>query len=206
MTCKISGNILCSINQMENDKKDKRRITILLHQWKQGKEEAFNELFPYVYDELRRRASAYLRNERPGHTLQTTALVNEAYIKLVDKVGIEWEDRNHFFAIAAQAMRRILVDYARKRKRKKRGDNEENLPLDEARYISPEEGSVDLVALDEALKRLEKFDERQAKIVELKYFGGMTLDETADVLGVSNATVKRDWNIARTWLRQQLTK
>ncbi|NNF00514.1 MAG: sigma-70 family RNA polymerase sigma factor [Pyrinomonadaceae bacterium] len=191
---------------MEDEKQDSRRITLLLHEWKQGKEDAFNELFPYVYDELRRRASAYLRNERQGHTLQTTALVNEAYIKLVDKVGVEWEDRNHFFAIAAQAMRRILVDHARKRKRKKRGDKHENLPLDEARYLVPQEESVDLIALDEALTRLEKFDPRQSRIVELKYFGGMTLDETADVLGVSNVTVKRDWNIAKTWLRQQLSK
>lgn len=137
--------------------------------------------------------------------MQTTALVNEAYIKLAEKGEINWENRNHFFAIAAQAMRRILVDYARSRNRKKRGSKKMNLPLDEARYVSSYESSVDLEALDQALMRLAEFDERQAKIVELKYFGGMTLEETAEVLGVSKVTVKRDWNIARAWLRRQMS-
>ena len=181
-----------------------QNITALLHEWKHGKKDAFDKLFPFVYDELRRRASAYLRNERAGHTLQTTALVNEAYMKLVDINEIEYEDRNHFFAIAANAMRRILVDYARTRKREKRGGKDENLPLDEARFVSANERSVDLVALDEALNELAKFDERQAKVVELKYFGGMTIDETAEVLGVSNVTVRRDWNMAKAWLHQQI--
>lgn len=190
---------------MEDEKPSPRPITTLLHEWKGGNQKAFDELLPYVYDELRRRASAYLKSERRGHTLQTTALVHEAYLKLVDK-DIDWENRNHFFAIAAQAMRRILVDYARKRNRKKRGSKGDDLPLDEARYIKSDDSGVDLEALDEALKMLAEFDERQAKIVELKYFGGMTLDETADVLGISRVTVKRDWNIARTWLRQQLKK
>lgn len=190
---------------MENEEQNSRQITVLLREWKEGKAEAFDELFQYVYDELRRRASVYLRNERKGHTLQTTALVNEVYLKLIDKREIEWEDRNHFFAIAANAMRHILVDYARTRKRKKRGGEYEDLPLDEVRYVTPNEKSVDLVELDEALKELAEFDERQMKIVELKYFGGMTLDETADVLGVSRVTVKRDWRIARTWLRQKLS-
>jgi RNA polymerase sigma factor (TIGR02999 family) len=179
-------------------------ITTLLHAWKNGKNEAFDDLFPFVYEELRRRASTYLRNERSGHTLQTTALVNEAYVKLIDIENIDYQDRNHFFAIAATAMRQILVDYARARKRKKRGGKEENLPLEEARYISNKEKSVDLVALDEALKELATFDERQAKIVELKYFGGMTNDETAEVLQISNVTVRRDWNMAKAWLYQQL--
>jgi RNA polymerase sigma factor (TIGR02999 family) len=145
-----------------------------------------------------------LRNERSGHTLQTNALVNEAYLKLLDKNDLNYSDRNHFFAIAAKAMRHILVDYARTKKRKKRGGNNQNLPIDEARNISSPEKSIDLVALDEALKELAKFDERQAKLVELKYFGGMTLDETAEVLKVSRETVKRDWKIARTWLRSRL--
>lgn len=189
---------------MQNE--NSQQITALLHEWKQGKKDAFDELFPFVYDELRRRASNYLRNERSGHTLQTTALVNEAYMKLVDKDEIDYEDRNHFFAIAANAMRRILVDYARTRKRDKRGGKNENLPLDEARGISTNEKSVDLVALDEALNELAKFDERQAKVVELKYFGGMTNEETAEVLGVSNVTVRRDWNMAKAWLHQELKK
>ena len=191
---------------MEEEKPSPRPITTLLHEWKEGNEKAFDELLPYVYDELRRRASAYLKNERRGHTLQTTDLVHEAYIKLVDKDEIDWENRNHFFAIAAQAMRRILVDYARKKNRKKRGSKGDDLPLDEARYVRATKGQVDLEALDEALNKLAEFDQRQAKIVELKYFGGMTLDETAAVLGVSKVTVKRDWNIARSWLRGQMTK
>ena len=191
---------------MEEEKPSPRPITTLLHEWKEGNEKAFDELLPYVYDELRRRASAYLKNERRGHTLQTTDLVHEVYIKLVDKDEIDWENRNHFFAIAAQAMRRILVDYARKKNRKKRGSKGDDLPLDEARYVRATKGQVDLEALDEALNKLAEFDQRQAKIVELKYFGGMTLDETAAVLGVSKVTVKRDWNIARSWLRGQMTK
>ncbi|NNE65888.1 MAG: sigma-70 family RNA polymerase sigma factor [Pyrinomonadaceae bacterium] len=189
---------------MAKSDRQQRPITTLLHEWQEGKEDALNELLPYVYEELRRRASAYLRNERPGHTLQTSALVNEAYIKLLEKGEIKWENRNHFFAIAAQAMRRILVDHARKRNRQKRGSNKENLQLDEARYVSANDTEVDLEALDQALKRLAEFDERQARIVELKYFGGMTLDETAEVVGVSRVTVKRDWNLARAWLRNQL--
>ncbi len=189
---------------MNNEKQNTQHITALLHEWKSGKKDAFDELFPFVYEELRRRASAYLRNERSGHTLQTTALVNEAYMKLVDKDDIDYEDRNHFFAIAASAMRRILVDYARTRKRDKRGGKDENLPLNEARFISSNEKSVDLVALDEALNELAQFDERQAKVVELKYFGGMTTDETAEVLNISNVTVRRDWNMAKAWLFQEL--
>lgn len=190
---------------MANEKNNKR-ITALLHKWKKGNKESYDELFRFVYDELHRRASRYLKNERTGHTLQTTALVNEVYVRLLDKDEIEWTDRNHFFAIASQAMRRILVDYARTRKRKKRGGEQENLPLDEARQISLNNNSaIDLVALDEALERLAKFDERQAKVVELKYFGGLTLDETAEVLNISRETVKRDWSISKTWLRHQLS-
>lgn len=179
-------------------------ITLLLHKWREGDTEAFDKVTAYVYDDLRRRAAAYMRNERPGHSLQTTGLVHEAFIKLVDKQEIEWQDRNHFFAVAAQAMRRILVDHARTRSREKRGGKNEDLPLDDARQVSSDPARVDLVALDEALARLATFDERQARIVELKYFGGMTLDETAEVLGVSRVTVKRDWQIARAWLRSQL--
>lgn len=181
-----------------------QNITQLLQDWKSGKKEAFDEILPLVYDELRRQASRYLKGERAGHTLQTTALINEAYMKLVDKDEIEYENRSHFFAIAANAMRRILVDYARTRKREKRGGKDENLPLEEAFYVSAKEKSVDLVALDEALTRLAEFDERQANIVDLRYFSGMTIEETAEVLGISNITVRRDWNLAKAWLYQEL--
>lgn len=181
-----------------------QNITQLLHDWKSGKKEAFDELMPLVYDELRRQASYYLKGERAGHTLQTTALINEAYMKLVDKNEIEYENRNHFFAIAANAMRRILVDYARTRNREKRGGQNEDLPLDEAFYIPANEKSVDLVTLDEALTRLAKFDERQASVVELRYFSGMTINETAEVLGISNITVRRDWDLAKAWLYQEI--
>lgn len=183
---------------------DEPAITLLLQKWRQGDSAAFDELARYVYDDLHRRAAAYMRNERPGHSLQSTGLVHEAFLKLIEKKQIAWQDRNHFFAVAAQTMRRILVDYARTRKRDKRGGNNEDVPLDDAKTISLGVSEVDLVALDEALARLSTFDERQARVVELKYFGGMTLDETADVIGVSRVTIRRDWHIARAWLRSQL--
>lgn len=189
---------------MDENSEKPLAITLLLHQWQQGNSEAFDEVTKYVYNDLRRRASAYLKNERRGHSLQTTGLVHEAFIKLIDKKEIAWQDRNHFFAVAAQAMRRILVDHARTRKRDKRGGPNDDLPLDEAMHVASGQTRVDLVALDEALNNLATFDERQARIVELKYFGGMTLDETADILDVSRVTVKRDWQIARAWLRHQL--
>ncbi|MCW5960904.1 MAG: sigma-70 family RNA polymerase sigma factor [Pyrinomonadaceae bacterium] len=180
-------------------------ITALLHQWKNGRQEAFDELFPFVYNELRRRASAYLRSERGGHTLQTTALVHEAYLKLSGKSEVEFEDRDHFFAIAATAMRRILVDHARSKKREKRGGSENSVSLDDAAGAAAAERSIDLIALDDALTRLSSFDQRQAAVVEMKYFGGMTNDETANALGISNATVRRDWDLAKAWLFQQLS-
>lgn len=179
-------------------------ITDLLRNWRNGDESALGDLTAYIYGDLRRRASVYLRGERPGHTLQTTGLAHEAFIKLVGKKDIDWADRNHFFAIAAQSMRRILVDHARTRHREKRGGAAEDVPLDEAHNVRISSTGVDLVALDEALTELATFDPRQARVVELKYFGGMTLDETADILDVSRETVKRDWQIARAWLRQRL--
>lgn len=179
-------------------------VTTFLHQWHNGDQEAFDRLVEFVYAELKRRAAVYIRGERQGNSLQTTGLVHEAFIKLRDKREIEWADRNHFFAVASQAMRRILVDHARTRKREKRGGGAEDLPLDDARFVPSVENSVDLVALDEALTELSKFDDRQAKIVELKYFGGMTIDETAEVLGIAPVTVKREWQIARAWLRSKL--
>lgn len=182
------------------------QITQLLNEWKDGNQTALDKLMPLVYGELRRQASRYLQKERQGHTLQTTALIHEAYLKLVGLNQIEWQNRAHFFAIAAQAMRRILVDYARERHREKRGGFGENLPIDEAIQISLKEKSVDLIALDEALTHLAKIDERQARVVELRYFSGLSIDETAEVLGVSNATVRNDWNMAKAWLYQRITK
>lgn len=180
-------------------------VTLLLNEWKQGDKAAFDKLTQYVYEDLKHRAAVYMRNQRAGHTLQTTGLVHEAFIKLIDKNEIDWKDRQHFMAIASVVMRHILIDYARQRNRNKRGGKNEDLPLEEVQYISSEGSSqIDLVLLDEALTRLATFDERQSKIVELKYFGGLTLEEIAEVLEISNSTVKRDWNIARAWLRQQL--
>ncbi len=183
-----------------------QQITQLLKQWSNGDAEVLDNLMPLVYVELRRQAAGYLRRERSNHTLQPTALINEAYLKLIDQRDVKWQNRAHFFAIAAQAMRRILVDYARERKREKRGGAAENLPLDEALTIVSQEKSVDLVALDEALNKLARFDERQAKVVELRYFSGLSIDETAEVLNVSNVTIRRDWNMAKAWLHQEITK
>jgi len=183
-----------------------QQITQLLKQWSDGDAEVLDDLMPLVYVELRRQASGYLRRERSNHTLQPTALINEAYLKLIDQREVKWQNRAHFFAIAAQAMRRILVDYARERHREKRGGASENLPIDEALTIVSQEKSVDLVALDEALNKLATFDDRQAKVVELRYFSGMSIDETAEVLNVSNVTVRRDWNMAKAWLHQEITK
>lgn len=192
---------------MENPAQNSQDITRMLKDWSGGNREALNRLLPYVYNELHRQASRYLRRERSDHTLQTTALINEAYLKLIDQREVEWQNRAHFLAVAAQAMRRILVDYARTRKREKRGGEDVKLQLDEAAINTPaNEKSIDLVALDEALTQLAEFDERQARVVELRYFSGMTEEETAEVLAISPATVRRDWNMAKAWLHRQLTK
>lgn len=161
---------------------------------------------PLVYDELHRQASRYLRKERQGHTLQTTALINEAYLKLIDQRSVNWESRTHFFAIAAQAMRRILVDYARTTHRKKRGGKDIKVPLDEVMLVAADENPVDLIALDEALNKLAERDRQQARVVELRYFTGLSLDETADALRISRATVASDWNMAKVWLFRELQK
>lgn len=191
---------------MEESGENSINVTQMLKQWSGGNTDVLDDLMPLVYDELRRQASRYLRKERIGHTLQTTALIHEAYIKLIDQKSVEWQNRAHFFAIASVAMRRILVDHARERHRSKRGGAAENLPLDEALQISSNEKSIDLIALDEALNRLAKFDARQARVVELRYFSGLSNDEAAEVLGVSNATVRLDWNMAKAWLKQEITK
>ena len=182
------------------------QITQLLKDWSDGNQTALGKLMPLVYDELRRQASQFLSKERANHTLQTTALIHEAYLKLIRQNQVEWQNRAHFFALASTAMRRILVDYARERHREKRGGVAENLPIDEAFQIASKEKSVDLIALDEALNRLAKLDARQARVVELRYFSGLTNDETAEVLGVSNATVRLDWNLAKAWLKQEISK
>lgn len=148
----------------------------------------------------------HLKKERSNHTLQTTALINEAYLKLIDQREVVWQNRAHFFAIAAQAVRRILVDYAHKRQREKRGGKAENLPFQQVISIVSQEKNVNLVALDNALMRLEKFNARQARVVELRYFSGLSIDETDEVLGVSNVMVRRDWNMAKAWLLQEIIK
>jgi RNA polymerase sigma factor (TIGR02999 family) len=180
-------------------------ITLWLHEWSRGKEDALDALMPIVYAELHRQAANYLRRERIGHTLQATALINEAYLKLIDQREVNWQNRAHFFAIAAQAMRRILVDHARTRHRDKRGGDAENLPLEAAEFATSASGTtVDLIALDEALTRLATLDERQSRIVELRFFSGMSVEETAEALGISKATVKNEWRTAKAWLFQEL--
>ena len=181
-------------------------ITQLLHEWGDGKPGAIDDLLPLIYSELHRQAAAYLRRERPNHTLQATALVHEAYLKLVDQRHVEWRNRGHFFAIAAQAMRRILVDHARNRRREKRGGALENVPLEEALLATADEADIDVVALDEALARLAEFDPEQERLVELRYFAGLSLEEAAEVLGVSRATAAREWAIAKAWLHRELTR
>jgi RNA polymerase sigma factor (TIGR02999 family) len=190
---------------MEQSYGKSQEITRMLQEWSSGNRDALDALLPLVYEELRRQAARYLRHERPGHTLQTTALIHEVYLKLVDQRTVNWQNRAHFFGIAAQMMRRILVDYAKLRHREKRGGADENLPLEEAALVISEGKSIDLIALDEALTRLAEFDERQAGIVELRYFSGLSIEETADVLEISPATVKRDWQMAKTWLKAEIS-
>ncbi|MEP6703859.1 MAG: sigma-70 family RNA polymerase sigma factor, partial [Acidobacteriota bacterium] len=182
------------------------QITAMLREWGGGDREALEKLMPLVYNELHKQAARYLRRERPNHTLQTTALIHEAYVKLVDQREANWESRNHFFAIAAQAMRRILIDYARARRQEKRGGDNVTLALDDAALIITDERDIDLLALDQALNRLAKIDEQQVRIVELRYFSGLSLDETAEAIGISRATVAREWSVAKSWLRRELTR
>ena len=192
---------------MEQPKRKPPEITALLHDWSNGgKQEAFDQLIPLVYDELHRQAAHFLRHERAGHTLQTTALIHETYLKLIDQHRVNWQNRAHFFGIAAQAMRRILVDYAKARHREKRGGADENLPLEAAILAVSDEEEIDLAELDQALTRLAAMDKRQASIVELRYFGGLNIEETAEALRISPATVKSDWKSAKAWLYQEITK
>jgi RNA polymerase sigma factor (TIGR02999 family) len=181
-------------------------ITEMLQEWRDGKKEVLDKLLPLVYSELRRQAARHLRRERKDHTLQTTALIHEAYLKLVDQRNMRWESRTHFFAIASQAMRRILVDYARTRKREKRGGHDVRLSLGAAEALASNEKPVDLVALDEALTRLAAIDEQQSRVVELRYFSGLSLEETATILNISRATAAREWSLAKAWLHRELTR
>jgi len=181
-----------------------REITQLLLAWNEGDESALEKLAPLVYEELRRLAKRRMRLERPDHTLQTTALINEAYLRLVDVHNVHWQNRAHFFALCARLMRRILVDYARSRHYAKRGQGVRPISLDQSPVVAPE-CSPDLVAVDDALHALAEVDGRKAKVVELRFFGGLTAEETAEVLKVSPETVRRDWKLAKVWLLRELS-
>jgi RNA polymerase sigma factor (TIGR02999 family) len=178
-------------------------VSTLLRAWSGGDPRALARLTPIVYDELHRLAQRYMRRERPGHSLQTTALVNEAYTRLVDYKRMQWQDRAHFFAVSAQLMRRILVEHAR-RHNLKRGGGVQHVSLDEATIVGGD-GDMDLVALDDAMNALARLDPRKVQVVEMRFFGGLSVEETAEVLKVSPVTVKRDWRSARTWLYRELT-
>jgi len=178
-------------------------VTQILQALSKGDRYATEKLLPLVYDELRRLASGYMRRERSDHTLQTTPLVHEAYLRLIDQTQVEWKDRVHFFGIAARLMRQILVDHARTRDAQKRGGDLTKLSLDEAVSFSKKR-DIDLVELDDALLSLASFDEQQSRIVELRFFGGLTIEETAEVLRISPSTIKREWGLAKAWLRREI--
>ena len=178
-------------------------ITQLLKAWSNGDQSARDQVMLLVYEELRRMAHQYMRKERPGHTLQTSALVHEAYVRLVDQTDVQWQNRAHFYGIAAQMMRRILVDHARARHYAKRGGDARPVSLDEGAIVS-EERTAEVVALDEALAGLAAVDQRKSQIVELRFFGGLSIEETAEVLAVSPGTIMRDWTLAKAWLRREM--
>ena len=179
-------------------------MTQLLVAWSNGDQSALDRLVPLVHEELHRLAHRYMGREHSGHTLQTTALVNEAYLRLIDAGNVRWQNRAHFFAISANLMRRILVDYARSRNRVKRGGEAHHLSLEEAAIFS-EECVPDMVALDDALQSLATIDARKSRVVELRFFGGLSVEETAEVLDVSHDTIKRDWRLAKSWLLRELS-
>ena len=179
-------------------------VTRLLLDWSNGDQAAIDKLMPLVYGELHRLARHYMRRERPDHTLQTSALINEAYLRLVDQ-SVSWQNRAHFFGICARLMRQILMEYARSRNLAKRGGNQQKVSLDEVLVFS-EERAAELVAIDDALKKLAAIDERKSTIVELKFFGGLSIDEMAEVLGISTPTVEREWRSAKTWLYRVITE
>lgn len=180
-------------------------VTALLQAWSAGDEAALEKLAPLVYEELRRTAHRYMAREQTGHTLQTTALVNEVYLRLVKVSEVNWQNRVHFFAVCARMMRRILTDFARSRRYLKRGGKAAHVPFDEALFAGHQE-PADIVALDDALKALAGFDERKSQVVELRFFGGLSVEETAEVLRVSAETVLRDWNLSKAWLLHELSR
>jgi len=180
-------------------------VTRLLADWSQGNEQAFEQLAPAVYDELRRLAARYLSRERSNHTLQPTALVHEAYLRLIDQSRVEWQNRAHFFGVAAQMIRRILVDHARAHQAAKRGSGAVHFAIDDALDAAAPR-DLDLVALDDALATLATLDPQQSRVIELRFFGGLSVEETAEVLGISPATVKREWAAARAWLYRELSR
>jgi RNA polymerase sigma factor (TIGR02999 family) len=180
-------------------------VTLLLRRYSAGDQTALSELIPLVYGELHRLAASYLQRERPDHTLQATALVHEAYLRLVDQKGVEWKERGHFFAVASQMMRRILVDHARRHKAVKRGGLERKCSLEEG-LMASEEQSANLLLLNALLDRLYVLDKQEARIVELRFFAGLSIEETAGVLGVSATTVKREWSVAKKWLVREMRK
>lgn len=180
------------------------QITGLLRSWSNGDEQALERLTPLVYDELHRTAERYMGREHPGHTLQATALINEVYLRLVDLTDIEWRDRAHFFALCAGMMRRILIDFARSRKYQKRGGDAQRITFDESLVVS-QDPPASFVALDDALNSLAGVDQRKSQVVELRFFGGLSVEETAEVLKVSGETVKRDWRLAKLWLLRELS-
>ena len=183
----------------------KSDVTQLLSRWAHGDREAFDALVPVVYGELRRMAARHLRRERPEHTLQPTALVHEAFLKLIDQRAVRWQNRAHFFGIAARLMRQILVDHARARQSSKRGGKQPHVVLDDGLAIGAS-NTVDIIAVDDALRRLAGIDPEQVRLVELRFFGGLTVEETADVLGWSTGSVKREWTVAKAWLQRELSK
>jgi RNA polymerase sigma factor (TIGR02999 family) len=189
---------------MRSHSSSPHEITQLLAEWSEGNQAALDQLYPLVYDELHKMASRYMNRERKGHTLQTTALINEAYVRLVDQKHVHWKNRAHFFAISAQMMRRILIDRARLHAYAKRGGGAEQVSLDEVAVVADERAS-DLLLLDDALNRLAEMDARRSQVVELRYFGGLSNEEIAGVLKISENTVTRDWNMARAWLYQELS-
>jgi RNA polymerase sigma factor (TIGR02999 family) len=189
----------CEINRSSDE------LTQLLVEWGDGDQSALNKLIPLVYEELRRMAHHYMARESPDHTLQTTALVNDAYLRLTDQKRTSWQNRAQFFGIAAQLMRRILVDHARSHAYAKRGGGTIKVPLDETNVVGPQR-ATEILALDEALNQLAMIDARKCRIVELRYFGGFTVEETATLLEVSDVTVMRDWSLAKAWLRREISK
>ena len=180
------------------------QVTKLLVDWRNGDQAALEQLIPLVHEELRRVARRHMAHERPGHTLQATALVNEAYVRLIDIKQVNWQDRAHFFAMSSRLMRRVLVDFARSKGYQKRGGGAQKVSLDEALIVSSEPGA-DLVALDDALDALAAFDARKAQVVEMRFFGGLSVEETAEALKVSVDTVMRDWKLAKAWLLRELS-